>query len=46
MIRKHYRVWLPREEGKEYFSIVPDMKNKKAIIIKQTFDKPNALRAI
>jgi site-specific recombinase XerD len=46
MIRKHYRVWLPRGEGEEYFSIVPDMKNKKAVIIKQKFDKPDALRAI
>ena len=46
MIRKHYRVWLPREEGKEYFSIVPDMAKGEAVIIKQKFDKPNALRAI
>jgi integrase len=46
MIRKHYRVWLPRGEGEKYFSIVPDMEKGEAVIVEQKFDKPNALRAV
>jgi len=46
MIRKHYLTFPTKEEGEAFFSIVPDMAKGEAVIIKQKFDKPNALRAI
>ena len=46
MIKEHYLTFPTHEQGKQFFSIVPDKAKGEAVFIEQEFESRPSLRAI
>jgi hypothetical protein len=47
VVKKHYLNLRPREEGETFFSIHPDISNKRAVVVAaNSTDSPSHLKAV